>query len=242
MKILIINPNSSPEMTAAIQKAAEEYAGDDFFVKTVPTPGAPEYIDYYSDQAKAAPGMAELIRQNEDEYDAFVVACHCDPNLDLLKEITAKPVIGIGEASMHLACLLGHSFSVVSSARHSIPNKMALVHKYALDGNCASVRGPQKGFDDPSVEGPYLDAARTALQQDMAEVIVLGCAGFSGMDRKLSAELGVPVLDGVVCALIVAQGFVKAGYTTSKIRRYQPGARGLSLAAAAAFGGKAAPL
>lgn len=223
MKILIINPNSSVEMTSAIQRAAEGYAQGDFFVKTLPTPGAPEYIDYYSDQAAAAPGMVQLVKENEAEYDAFIVACHCDPNLDLLKEITDKPVIGIGEASMRLAGMLGHSFSVVSSARHSIPNKAAMVHKYALDGSCASVRGPREGFDDPSVEGPYLDAARTALQQDMAEVIVLGCAGFSGMDRKLSAELGVPVLDGVVCALMVAQGFVKAGYTTSKIRRYRRG-------------------
>jgi allantoin racemase len=37
----------------------------------------------------------------------------------------------------------------------------------------------------------------------------------------MQSELGVPVLDGVICALIVASGLVKAGLSTSKIRRYR---------------------
>ena len=221
MKILIINPNSSVEMSAAIQNVAEIYANGDFEVKTVPTPNAPEYIDYYIDQAIAAPGMMQIVKENEAEYDAFIVACHCDPNLDLLKQITDKPVVGIGEASMKLATMLGHSCSVVSAGKHSIPNKRALIHKYGLDNDCASVRGPKDDFDDPTVEGPYLNAAQIAMEEDLAEVIVLGCAGFAGMSEKMSAELGVPVLDGVVSALIIATGLVKAGYTTSKIRRYK---------------------
>ena len=111
MKILIINPNSSQEMTAAIQSVAADYAGDAFEVETLSTPGAPEYIDYYTDQALAAPGMMQIVRDNEKDFDAFVVACHCDPNLDLLKQITDRPVVGIGEASMKIASMLGHSFS-----------------------------------------------------------------------------------------------------------------------------------
>jgi len=59
------------------------------------------------------------------------------------------------------------------------------------------------------------------MEEDLAEVIVLGCAGFAGMDKRMSEKLGVPVLDGIVCALIVATGLVKAGYSTSKIRRFK---------------------
>lgn len=221
MKILIINPNSSAEMTAAIQNCAEIYANGEFEVKTVLTPGAPEFIDYYSDQFECAPGMVQIVRDNEQEYDAFIVACHCDPNLDLLKQITEKPVIGIGEASMHLASMLGHSFSVVSTEKHSIPNKRALIHKYHLDGSCASVRAPKGDTAGLDMDGVYLNAAKTALDEDMAEVIVLGCAGFAGMSEKMSKALGVPVLDGIHCALMMAVGCVKAGYTTSKVRRYK---------------------
>jgi len=221
MKILIINPNSNDDVTADIQKTALDYANGDFEVTTLSTPGAPEYIDYYSDAFEAAPGMVKLLKDNEAEYDAFIVACHCDPNLDLLKQITDKPVVGIGEASMKLASMLGHSFSVVSPGDHSIPNKMAVIRKYHLEGCTASVRCPDGPLSDTSPEAPYLKAAELAIKEDMAEVIVLGCACLTQVVPAMSKKLGVPVLDGVVCALIVASGFVKAGLSTSKIRRYR---------------------
>ena len=106
MKIIIINPNSSKKMTAAIQEAAEEYVDGRYEVVTLPTEGAPEFIDYFEDDAEALPGMIQIIRENEDTADAFVVACHCDPNLSILRQISRKPVIGIGEASMRMAPVL----------------------------------------------------------------------------------------------------------------------------------------
>jgi allantoin racemase len=154
--------------------------------------------------------------------DAFVVACHSDPNLDAMKEITAKPVVGIGEASMKLASMLGHRFSVISTLEHSIPNKEALVRKYQLEGMLASVRAPGPELAEASDEEKVLQAARMALEEDMAEVIVLGCAGLGNLDKRLAAELGAPALDGVVCALIVATGLVRYGVSTSKVRRYNP--------------------
>jgi allantoin racemase len=166
--------------------------------------------------------MVQLLRENEDEFDAFVVACHCDPNLDAMKEITTKPVVGIGEASMKIASMLGHRFSVVSTMKHSIPNKEALVRKYHLQDLLASVRAPGDEMATASDEEKYLQAAQSALEEDMAEVIVLGCAGMAGLDRHLEEKLGAPVLDGVVCALIIATGLVKYGVSTSKIRRYNP--------------------
>jgi len=222
MKILILNPNSDLEMTEAIQKTAENFAADEFEVLCQPTPDAPHFIETYEDEIKAAPGMIRLIRENQDKFDAFVIACHCDPNLDLMKEITKKPVVGIGEASMKIASMLGHRFSVVSSTKHSIPNKEALVRKYYLQDALASVRAPTEEMSECSDEEKYIKVAKSAIEKDMAEVIVLGCAGMTGLDKRMEGELGVPVLDGVVCALIFVSGLVKYGISTSKIRRYNP--------------------
>jgi allantoin racemase len=171
---------------------------------------------------QAAPGMIQLLRENEPEFDAFVVACHDDPNLDAMKEMTNKPVVGIGEASMKMATMLGHRFSVVSTMKHSIPNKEAQVSKLHLEDLLASVKAPPAEMADASDEEKVLRAAQLALEEDMAEVIVLGCAGMSGLDKRLSAEIGAPVLDGVVCALIIATGLVRYGVSTSKVRRYNP--------------------
>ncbi len=222
MKILIINPNSDVNLTEAIQKTADAFAQRAFEAVCKPTPGAPLFIETYEDAIKAAPGMAKLVRENEDKFDAFVVACHSDPNLDVIKEITRKPVVGIGEASMKIASMLGHRFSVVSDNIHSIPNKEFLVSQYFLKDALASVRAPQAKMSGLSDEEKYLQTAKLAMDEDMAEVIVLGCAAMTGLDKPLQEKLGVPVLDGIVCALIIASGLVKYGISTSKIRRYNP--------------------
>jgi len=222
MRILIINPNSDPEMTGLIQKSAEDFACGDFEVVTKSTPGAPQFIETYIDEVTAAPGMMQLIRVNEDEFDAIVVACHCDPNLDVIKEMTEKPVVGIGEASMKIATMLGHNFSVVTTHSHSIPGKLAHARKYHLHDMMVSVRAPQEGEIDLSDAELFLKLSRSAIEEDLAEVIVLGCAGLAGMDKMIQQELGVPVIDGVSCALILATGFVRYGITTSRALGYNP--------------------
>lgn len=226
MRILIINPNSDPGMTRTIEEAGRAFAGGTFEVVCLATPGAPRFIDTYEDQALAAPGMARLLRENHEAFDAFIVACHCDPNLDLMKEIGRKPVVGIGEASMKMATMLGHRFSVLSTAARSIPNKEALIERYGLRGQMASVRAPEEeglGGTEGDLEEKFFWTAKAAIDEDGAEVIVLGCAGLAGLDKRLEKRLGVPVLDGVVCALIMASGMARYGVGTSKARRYDPG-------------------
>ena len=220
MKILVINPNSSPAMTADIDRTAKAFANGEFQVDTVSTPGAPPYIDTYQDAALACPGMMQIVREKEDQYDAFIVACHCDPNLDVLKEMTDKLVVGIGEASMKMATMIGHRFSVVALGNRSTPNMEEVLRRYRLEDCAGPVRAPGEGLAACDAEELFLAAARRAIDEDMAEVIVLGCAGMCGLDRSMSQKLGVPVLDGITCALILASGMVKAGITTSKKRRY----------------------
>lgn len=203
-KILIINPNSDPEMTKAIQATADNFAEGKFEVLCQYTPGAPEFIETLGDEVLAAPGMVKLVIENKDEFDAFIIACHCDPNLDVIKELTDKPVIGIGEASMRIACMLGHRFSIIQTTAESVPIKEALVRKYRLQDSLASVRAARETAPGYSDEEKYTAAARAAIAEDRADVIVLGCAGLTGLDKRMQDELGVPVLDGVICALVLA--------------------------------------
>ena len=222
MRILIINPNSSADMAATIQRSAEAFAGGEFEVVTKATPGAPEFLETYQDEIVAAPGMLELVRTNEDDFDAIVVACHSDTNIDAIKEMTSKPVVGIGEASMKMATMLGHNFSVVTTHIHSIPGKLAQARKYHLQDLMVSVRAPDVGEEDLGDEDLFLELSARAVEEDLAEVIVLGCAGLAGMDKVIQEKLGVPVLDGVTCALIIATGMVRYGISTSKALGYDP--------------------
>ena len=109
MKILIINPNSDLEMTEAIQRTAENFSGGDFEVTCKPTPGAPKFIETYEDEIKTAPGMIQLVRENEDKFDAFIIACHDDPNLDVMKEISLE----IPSKAIHIDDVRFEEFDVV---------------------------------------------------------------------------------------------------------------------------------
>lgn len=222
MRILLINPNSDPGMTAAIQESAAAYAAGDFEVVTVSTPEAPRFLESYEDEIRCGPGVMRILRENEGAYDAFVIACHSDSHLNAARELTTKPVIGIGEASMKLASFLGHNFSVVTTHQHSIPGKLLQVRAYHLQDLLVSIRAPEEGEEGWSDEGLFMELSRRAMKEDGAEVIVLGCAGLSGMDRKIREALNVPVLDGVACALIMASGFARYGVGTSKVLGYNP--------------------
>lgn len=221
MRIVIINPNSDPAQTLQIDKAAKAFAQNRFEVVTLATPGAPQYIDTYLDHAHALPGMLSLVSEWENRADAFIIACHCDPNMNVLREASNHPVLGIGEASMKLASMLGHKFSVVSTGDRGIPNKEANIHAYGLDHSCASLRSPGPECTAQDMAGKLRNAAAHAVAEDKAEVIVLSAAGQSELAAAMSRELGVPVLDGIDCALMLAEGMCRAGFATSKIRRYR---------------------
>ena len=106
-----------------------------------------------------------------------------------------------------------------------MPVDVAQEHRLILLGDkdqLASVRPPEPG--DEGLEGVDLfkELSRRARDEDGAEVIVLGCAGLAGMDRTIREALDLPVLDGVVCALILATGFTRYGVGTSKVLYYDP--------------------
>jgi allantoin racemase len=137
------------------------------------------------------------------------------------------PVIGIGEAAFHLASMLGHRFSVVTTLSRSIAAIENNLLKYGLAGRCAKVRAcevPVLSLDDPASDAAARIGAEIELakQQDRAEAIVLGCAGMADLAARLSKRHGLPVLDGVASAVKLAEAFGVLGLKTSKIGAYAP--------------------
>ncbi len=231
MRILLINPNTSEEFTKRVQAIADRYAFPGTTAVAMNPTAGPRSIEGIYDELLSSPGTLELAISHMNDFDAFVIACYSDhPTIYALREITEKPVLGIAEASMYVACMLGYSFSVVTTNEEWEPLLRDAVRHYGLADRCASVRStrmPVLALEQSSpveTTNLILKTARQAIDEDDAEVICLGCAGMAGMDKELQAALGVPVLDGVVCALKLLEGLVGCGVRTSKKRAYaQPG-------------------
>ena len=115
MKIFIINPNTSEEMRNGIDGQAKKYARPGTEIETVCSREGPRSLEaVYETDLVAQFVLERVIEGNEKEFDAIIIACYADPSLRSAKEISDVPVFGIAESSMHLACMLGHKFSVVT--------------------------------------------------------------------------------------------------------------------------------
>jgi allantoin racemase len=227
MRILLINPNTSASFTAKIQTIAAQAAGPGTeAVAQNPTQG-PRSIECVYDELLSSAGALALAIAQLDDFDAFVIACYSDhPTIYALREITTKPVLGIAEASMLTACMLGRKFSVVTTNQEWEPLLADAVRHYGLGDRCASVRSTGMAVLALETAAPeqtdalIIQAARQAVEQDGAEVICLGCAGMAGLDKKVAAAVHVPVIDGVVSALKLLEGVVSTGLQTSKRLTY----------------------
>ncbi len=222
MKILCINPNSSQEVTAGIENICKKYTLPTTEIEVKYIDEAPPGIESYHDAAISEKYLLEKFKEWENQYDGFIIACHSDIGVDLLRELTYKPVIGIGEASMLFALPLGHKFSILSLKRKKIPQKEDLVRKYGLENRCASIRITGLGViaTDEEKREKLIQEGMKAVEEDGAEVLILGCAGMAGFDKKIEKIVGVPVIDGVASALMILESLNRYEVSTSKIGKY----------------------
>lgn len=222
MKILCINPNSSQEVTIGIENIYKNYALPTTKIEVKCIKEAPPGIESYHDAAVSVQYLLDKFEEWKDEYDGFIIACHSDIGVDLLRELTDKPVIGIGEASMLFALPLGHKFSILSLKRKKIPQKEDLVKKYGLENRCASIRVTGLGVvgDDKEKREMLIQEGEKAVKEDGAEVLILGCAGMAGLDKEIEKIVNVPVIDGVVSALMLIESLIRYGVSTSKVGKY----------------------
>ena len=183
-------------------------------------PSGPGSIESGWEEYISVPGSFEVAANAEAEgYDAMILGCYGDPGLDGFREILTVPMVGPCEASMHVACTLGHRFGIVTV----LDSIVAPLHKLAriagLDSRVASI----VAVDVPVLElhgGSYdsvLAGCRTVMAAG-ADTIVLGCMSmaFLGVAEQLTEELGVPVVNPARTALKTAELLLGSGLTHSK--------------------------
>ena len=226
MRLLVVNPNTSASMTQRIGAAARAAAAPATEIIAVNPAYGPVSIEGYFDEAFAVPGMVEEIMKGEaGGAEAYVVGCFDDTGLEAARSAVNGPVIGIGEAAFHLASLISHRFSVVTTLSRSIAPIETNLMKYGLDRRCARVRACEVAvlaLEDPAsgARAKLSAEIERAKAEEGAEAIVLGCAGMADLARALGEKFGVPVLDGVACAVTLAEGAARLGLKTSKRNTY----------------------
>jgi allantoin racemase len=214
MKLLVINPNISDDVTALIESEALRSAspGTELVVRTAGH--GVEYIETRFESLIAAGAVAEVIAEYTAEaIDGVVVAAFGDPGMPALKELTDVPVIGITEAALCAAALQGHRFSIIAISDRIRPWYLDCVERFGLGGRLASIRSINESLNGiGSVQHDFketlLALSRQAVAEDGADVVILAGAPLAGLARELRGQIPVPVVDGISAGLRMAEAVV----------------------------------
>jgi allantoin racemase len=225
MRILVVNVNTSASMTATIAEAARRVVAATTEVVALTPRFGPESVEGHFESYLSAVGVMDAVASYERPFDAVVQAGFGEHGREGLQELVDVPVVDITEAAAHTACLLGRRYGVVTTLQRAVPMIEDRLRLAGLDARCAGIRASGLGVlqleeELPAVVPALVDQAKRLVEEDGAEVLCLGCAGMAGLDEAVSAATGVPVVDGVASAALLAEALVRQGLRTSRAGAY----------------------
>ncbi|MCX2755541.1 Asp/Glu/hydantoin racemase [Gordonia sp. JH63] len=227
MRILVANVNTTVSMTEAIADSARSVASPGTEIVGITPRFGADSCEGNFESYLAAIAVMDAILAYPEPYDAVIQAGYGEHGREGLQELLDVPVVDITEAAASTAMYLGHRFSVVTTLDRTVPLIEDRLKLAGLDQRCASVRASGLGVlelesDPERAVRAIVEQSIRAVADDHAEVICLGCGGMAELEEQVREATGVPIVDGVRAAVTIAEGLVRMGLSTSKVRTYAP--------------------
>lgn len=212
-RILLINPNTTRSVTDLMLRSGVAAASPG--TQVVPVT-APRGFPYIATRAEAQVGGAvvlEMLAEAHEGVDVAIVAAFGDPGLIAARELFDIPVVGVSEAAMLTACMLGQRFALVTFSAALRPWFRDCVALHGLEGRCAGI----VSLDVHAGSLDNLQAARGDALVELAEHAVRACgadvlifagAPLAGLAGTVRDRLPVPVVDPVAAAVRQAETLV----------------------------------
>ena len=219
MRLLVVNPNISEDVTELIRAEAERSADPSTELVVRTAPRGVEYIETRFEAVLAAGAVAEVIAEHcaaasgGQAVDGVVVAAFGDPGMPALKELVDVPVIGITEAALCAAALQGHRFSIIAISDRITAWYRECVEHFGFGSRLASIRSIKEalrgiGTVQDDFRPTLVELARLAVAEDGADVVILAGAPLAGLARHVESEIPVPVVDGIGAGIRLAEAVV----------------------------------
>lgn len=210
MRLLVVNANTSEIVTekVAAQARASASAGTEI-VAVTGTFGA-RVIGSRAEHAIGEHSAIALVARHAPGCDAVVIAVSYDTGLRAARELLSVPVVGMTEAGLLTACMLGGSIGVITFGRRVLPLYRELVASYGLSARIAgwrtleSTAAYQRGAHD-ELDRELVAAARDLIERDGAESVVLTGAVMAGVPARIQPHVPVPLVDCMACAVRQAE-------------------------------------
>lgn len=217
----VINASSRTD-TGITEMLAESLAWADLpglpKVDCVTLPDGPNGISTARDSDEAAPAVLRFVetRAKDPASAGFVVACFSDPGVHAARGLTAKPVVGIGEAGFAAAVALAETIGTIGVAAGRGAKSLRLARHVGIAARVAGHRG--LGLDYGELRDParvlarLIEAGRSLRDEDEVGVLLFAGAGLGRYVAPLEDAVGLPVVDptqaayGIVLAQAMAGG------------------------------------
>src|SRR5262245_12453986 len=210
MRLMFLNPNTSAHLTELGVQLARQVARPETEIVPVTGQFGARYISTRAAAAIAAHAALDAFASHRHQVDVVLLACFGDPGLLALRELAHVPVVGMAEASCQLAARRGRKFSIVTGGHRWGPMLREFVAALGLAAQLASVRtmapsGAEIAADPTAAVAALVAACRAAVDEDGAEVTILGGLGLAGLADRIAERVPVPVIDSVVAAVAAAE-------------------------------------
>jgi allantoin racemase len=212
VRILWINPVGTDVFDADTARILNEAKRPDTELDLVSLPqGRPQHLEYHAYEGLVVPDLVRLTYEAAQTHDAVVIGCFYDVGLRECREVSGRAIVTAPcQAATAIAANLGNTFSVLVGRRKWIPKMRENVHTYGHGAHLVSMRPLELGVHDFQSDHDrtcdrLLTEGRKAVQEDGAEVIILGCTAEYGFYRRMQDELGVPVIDAVLAPFKYAE-------------------------------------
>lgn len=218
MRILLLNPNTTPSVTALVADRVAAVAGDTATFVPVTARFGAAYIASRAALAIAAHAALEAFADHGQGCDAVLIACFGDPGLLALREVSPVPVVGMLEASCLEAQRMAGRYAIVTGGALWKPMLEEIVAGLGLADGLAGIRtvertGGEIARDPEGSLASLAAACQDCVAQDRAEVVILGGAALAGLATRLQPHVPVPVLCSVEAGIRASLAAAAAPYT-----------------------------
>ena len=222
-RIIVINPNSSTEVTDGIDEALGDLRADtnaEFECLTLEE--GPPGIETQQHVDSVVMPLCRMIENFDNQASAFVLACFSDPGLHAARGATRKPVLGIAESGLLTALTLGDRVGVIAILAGSIPRHSRFIRAMGIESRIAGELPVGLGVTELADENITFarmeETGRRLAEEKGANVLVMGCAGMARYRSRLEDTLDLPVIDPTQAAAGMAVTASRLGYRTSNQR------------------------
>ncbi len=205
-RVLVIVPFAMSAENLALrqaQLAGLQFGPDIRFEYRAVRAGPANYASHHDFALAEVANFEAGCRAQQEGFDAICIDTMSDSGVAALRSVLDIPVFGPGKASMLMALTLGDRFSILTMASRWKPLYKKALDELGLHHKCASVRAIEVPPDNHALLSgkeedvfPLLEAAgRKAIEEDGAEVLILGSTTMHQSHAWLQARLPVPIIN-----------------------------------------------